>query len=178
MGSQNEIITTVLMNFDGNPKSIGDANGTYSINNITITSLQNKQMRNLILVACNAGHYSAFKNASTTYADGDYGNIAADLAAKINGSPVLASDGTVDIHPNLSNAYRSFDDKTFRDLAPGENRSNYGWLIYFWFNGSVYCKDCGANVLTGNLISGPGYYLTIPQMIDATMNDSGWKNVT
>lgn len=90
-----------------------------------IRNLQDKDIDQLILYGCNAGH-------------SDYvgTNPASEFARKVNGAPVLASDGTV--YGQLSNAdYDSRNDNHFRNQLRYGDRDNNGWMIYQYMDGEV-----------------------------------------
>lgn len=87
--------------------------------------LEDKYTDMLVLLACNAGHL-----------DNKEHNPAAYIAKKLNGAPVLASDGTVYLSDKLE--YMSDSDGTFLDMCGNNKRDNEGWLFYFYSGGRVY----------------------------------------
>ena len=96
-----------------------------------IAKLGNKNIDNLILLGCNAGHL-----------DYKYTNVAAAFSKKVNGGCVLASDGTVFAqYPLLLSwgtySYTSVNDETFYGncLGPRAHEGNWipdneGWIKY------------------------------------------------
>ena len=113
-----------------------------------IASLGNKNIDNLILLGCNAGHL-----------DYKYTNVAAAFSKKTNGGYVMASDGTVG--DEFFGCYLSADDDTFQDYC---NRRRYnedctayneGWIIYQNINNKVHINNTGL------------YNISIKQMLNA-----------
>ena len=90
-----------------------------------IKFLKKKNIKLLVVLGCNAGHFSHDKC------------IARYFANKVTGK-VIASDGTVEAYGiSLWPGYYGFvstdkgDDNAFIDLCPnGDKRKNYGWLVY------------------------------------------------
>ena len=123
-------IDTVLINTHGNPTGLGD-NRHFGMSSWDMRQLDSKDAENVILLGCNSGH--------TDYSDH---NVAAELARKVDGAPVLASDGTVYsglTFFNLTNrSYTSKNDKHFRGYRPaGSKRDNEGWVVYQEKDGKV-----------------------------------------
>lgn len=120
-------IDAVVINSHANPHVL--AGGNFSIDASDVANLDNKDVGMLTLYGCNAGH--------ADYADE---NMAAAFARKVNGAPVLASDGTVysgSSFLNLTNRnYSSKADEHFRNWAESD-RDNRGWLVYQYDGNSV-----------------------------------------
>lgn len=141
MEGGNEVdIDTVLINTHGNPNALGD-NGNFGIGTNFIRHLDDKEAENLILLGCNSGHKD--------YADN---NVAAAFAEKIEGAPVIASDGTVYSGFSLFNwfdrSYKSKNDEDFRDWRSGSNRDNAGWVVYQVEDGKVTTRDVNDKKMT------------------------------
>ncbi|MBQ3088563.1 MAG: Ig-like domain-containing protein [Clostridia bacterium] len=91
--------------------------------------LAEKEMKGLALFGCNAGHL-----------DYHYDNIATVFANAVKNAPVIAADGTVEILGNSK--YECVNDETFQDLSH-EIREPYGWIRYYWENGSLNYEKLG-----------------------------------
>lgn len=124
-------IDTVVINSHANPRVLGYEGSKDYFTTGDISQLDNKNMDNLVLYGCNAGH-----------ADYSDDNVAASFSRKVNGAPVMASDGTVS--PNLTffnitkRSYSSKGDKHYKDWLPeNSKRKNNGWMIYQYENGQV-----------------------------------------
>lgn len=118
-------IDAVVINTHGNPYELGYGNNSDdSMTSSDIQELDNKDVGTLVLYGCNAGH-----------ADFVGTNPASEFSRKVNGAPVVASDGTVKSgwsFLNLSKRkFRSEADDVFRSyFLDGVERDNLGWLIY------------------------------------------------
>lgn len=129
-------IDTVLINTHANPSVLGDGDANnFTLTTADVANLQDKEMDNMILLGCNAGHKD--------YADT---NIANAFASKTDGAPVLASDGTVysglTFFNQTKRSYSSRNDKYFRGYRKGK-RDNDGWIVYQEENGRVNTTDVG-----------------------------------
>lgn len=116
----------------------GNSNDSFGISDIQ--GLDQKDVDALILCGCNAGH--------TDYAEN---NVASAFSDKVNGAPVIASDGTVEANGDLFHPYTSIIDSYFTDginsamsSAPSgielvqywfHSVNNNGWVVYQ--NGSL-----------------------------------------
>lgn len=118
-------IDAVVINTHANPESLGYGNNSDdTLTGSDIQALNNQSMDKLILYGCNARH-----------ADHIGTNPASEFSQKVNGAPVLASDGTVKSGTTFFNLtkrkYLSDGDDVFKWYVPeGIERDNYGWLIY------------------------------------------------
>lgn len=127
-------IDAVVINTHGNEENLAyKRSGGESFTGIKIQALEDKNMGVLILYGCNAGH-----------ADFVGTNPASVFSQKVNGAPVLASDGTVYSGWTIFNwkdrKYDSRADDTFEDIVlngMGIERDNDGWLIYQYADGNV-----------------------------------------
>lgn len=122
-------IDTVVIDTHANPNVLGD-NNNFTYTTPDVQNLQDKEMENLILLGCNAGHED--------YND----NMADTFAGKTEGAPVMASDGTVYSGHTFFNltkrSYSSKGDDTFTKLrGDRSDRDNAGWVIYQEENGQV-----------------------------------------
>ncbi len=125
-------IDTVVINTHANPHELGGDNFSFDTNDAA--NLENKNMDQLLLYGCNAGHLD--------YKDE---NIANAFSRKTNGAPVMASDGTV-YGRTLFGRYKSKGDKTFREyseLAGTNRKKNDGWQIYQEVDGKVKVTSAG-----------------------------------
>ena len=128
-------IDCVVINTHGNPYVLGFGNGnTFGAGDIR--ALEDKEVEQLILYGCNSGH--------ADYADT---NPAAEFSKKVNGAPVLASDGTVGSGFSLFNLfkrkYSSKADRTFKDYLQNGKRKNKGWMVYQYKDGKVNTTEVG-----------------------------------
>ena len=146
MGNDGFDIGYVIINCHGSPNLIGD-NQSWStdIYDIINSNKFNKSVEGLIFLSCNVGHLDYCTNEMT--------NIAAAFAQKLNGAPVIASDGTVgdwgeneknehvDAIENVTqynNSSDPNDDFMKLNKSIGSNRTqNEGWLIYTASNSSI-----------------------------------------
>ncbi|MBD5537829.1 MAG: hypothetical protein HDQ99_19695, partial [Lachnospiraceae bacterium] len=125
-------IDAVVINTHGSPEDLAyKKKGGEYFTGIKIQALEDKNMGVLILYGCNAGH-----------ADFVGTNPASVFSQKVNGAPVLASDGTVYSGWTIFNwtdrNYSSRADKAFKKYVPnGTKRKNNGWLIYQYADGNV-----------------------------------------
>jgi RHS repeat-associated protein len=118
-------IDAVIINTHANPEALNGSFGYFDASDIA--ALDNKDVGTLILYGCNAGHL----NYQGT-------NPASQFAEKVNGAPVLASDGTVYSNWNIWGLipmkYSSKNDDTFRKWRnkadPSSTRDNKGWVVY------------------------------------------------
>ena len=81
----------------------GNSNDALNISDVQ--GLDEKDADALILCGCNAGH--------TDYAEN---SIAAAFSEKVNGAPVMASDGTVYASSDLFHSYTSSTDDIFKNI--------------------------------------------------------------
>lgn len=125
-------IDAVVINTHANPESLGYGNNSDdTLTGSDIQALNNQSMDKLILYGCNAGH-----------ADHIGTNPASEFSQKVNGAPVLASDGTVESGTTFFNLtkrkYLSKGNDEFKKYLPeGTERDNYGWLIYQYTDGNL-----------------------------------------
>ena len=118
------------------------ANPDTIFNGLTIDKIRKLKKINckaLIILGCNAGHYSHIWN-----------NVAYEFSKKISGTTV-ASDGTVyPVFSGTSEAtYTSKDDEDFDELLNNnKNRKNYGWVVYRNNNFNIAWYNTGMKVLT------------------------------
>lgn len=141
-------IATVVINTHANAEVLGFGNqNTMSADDIS--KLDNKNVGKLVLYGCNAGHLN--------YKDD---NPAAGFAKKVNGAPVLASDGTVSNgRPRIFNifgayVYESKNDDAFKDQIPKGTRDNKGWVTYKYKDDKITTS------------ASLGKKLTLSQMLD------------
>ena len=124
-------IQTVLIDTHANPYVLGyGENSTDILGSTEIYSLDDKEIEALVLYGCNAGH-----------ADYIGTNVASEFSKKINGAPVIASDGTVYSGRTFFNLtkrkYESKNDDVFKSYLINGKRKNKGWLLYQFENGKV-----------------------------------------
>jgi len=137
MGGGNSEIMGVLIDIHANPQGLGTgakASKQWFFNATDIDCLSSKNVGSLILSACNAGHIDFIGT-----------NPASKFAQKVNGAPVLASDGTM---------YKDFEGLFFRTMTyvtrkdehfkewsgavrPNSTRDHLGWVIYQQVNGDL-----------------------------------------
>ena len=125
----NKIQSSDVIVFDSHAAPDGIFNNLYMND---INKLNKINCKALIILGCNAGHYSHIWN-----------NVAYEFSKKISGTAV-ASDGTV----GLSFSWFSepvcesyIDDEGYftRYLKNDENRDNYGWVLYKTNNVNTTC---------------------------------------
>lgn len=164
MGTENGksvSIETVIINTHANPEGLGYGSGrTAFFDDEDIQALDNKNIDRLFLYGCNAGHL-----------DYQGTNPASQFSQKVNGAPVLASDGTVYSHEkqkwmtfpliwiNDYMQYESRGNKVFNKLvedAGSAERKNEGWFVYTWEEGRL------------NISESYGKRLDVKGMISAT----------
>ena len=145
-------IQTVVINTHANSSVLGF--GGNSDDRFTATEIQqldNKDIENLILYGCNAGH-----------ADYVGTNPASQFSMKTGGAPVVASDGTVYSHRPFKflfwyfgkMEYESRADDSFRNQLVDGDRDNLGWLVYTYDGEEVNISESGEKRLTlRNLIN-------------------------
>lgn len=125
-------IDAVVINTHGSPVDLGyKTSGGENFTDIEIQALKDKNMGALILYGCNVGH-----------ADCVGTNPASVFSQKVNGAPVLASDGAVQAQRTFFNLtdrkYKSvISDNFIRFLPTGTNRDPKGWLIYQYADGNI-----------------------------------------
>ena len=126
-------IDTVVINTHANPERLGFGNGN-SFSRRDAMALQDKEMEQLVLYGCNAGHLD--------YQDR---NIAEAFSHRTSGAPVMASDGTV-YGMNSDETYTPRSDEEFQywaDRAGNGGRSNEGWQIYRQVDGQTVVTNTG-----------------------------------
>ena len=131
-------IDTVVINTHADPRELGFGNGN-RFTRRNAMALDEKEMENLILYGCNAGHL-----------DYQQDNIAAAFSRRTNGAPVMASDGTV-YGMNSDETYRPEADDAFRswaDRAGNGDRGNEGWQIYRQVDGQTVVTSTGMYAAT------------------------------
>lgn len=110
-----------------------------------ISKLENKDINNLIILGCNAGHLDARND-----------NVAATFSQIVNGGKVLASDGTVGFGTCEylwifgNRLYTSETDKSFLRKCYFGERKNEGWFIYQYINNNVTTSESLGKELTLN----------------------------
>lgn len=130
-------IDCVVINSHANPYVLGfGESGNPAFGASDIAALDDKDVEQMILYGCNAGH-----------ADYSNSNPAAEFSKKVNGAPVLASDGTVYSGFSFLNLfkrnYKSEADKHFKDYLQDGERDNNGWMVYQYEDGKVNTTDIG-----------------------------------
>ena len=141
-------IDAVVIEIHGDPEYLSYGNGAYPFGGSEIQALKDKGMKVLVLYGCNAGHEDYIGT-----------NPASEFSKKVNGAPVLASDGTVIGHLSTKTKYESIADETFEDYLPdGTERVNDGWIIYQYDDGNV------------SVSQGLGYEMTITEMLTKVEN--------
>ena len=157
-------IETVIINTHADPEGLGYGSGrTGFFDDKDIQALNNKNIDRLFLYGCNAGHL-----------DYQGTNPASQFSQKVNGAPVLASDGTVYSHEkqkwmtlpliwiNNYMQYESRGEDIFVQLvkdAGSAERKNEGWFVYTWENGTL------------NVSNSYGKWLNVRGMISATSGE-------
>jgi RHS repeat-associated protein len=122
-------IDYVIINTHGDPAGLYGGNDPFTFTTGNIAALDDKSMKGLVLYGCNAGNLDYWGT-----------NPAQAFARKVNGAPVIASDGTV-YGKNGAGEYGSRNDNFFQALSPS-GRDNRGWVMY------QYTGQNGPNVLT------------------------------
>ena len=128
-------IDTVVINTHANPYVLGygnNSNDQFSTDDAY--ALQDKTMDELILYGCNAGHRD--------YADE---NIANAFSHRVNGAPVMASDGTV-YGQHSDDTYEPRNDDSFQrwaEQAGNGGRDNEGWQVYQQVDGRTVVTNTG-----------------------------------
>ena len=122
MGQNGFDIGYVMIHCHASPVSygnIGDENDNVYNSDIR-EDFQNKDMVALVTSGCNAGHLDVEDNLGVT------------LAQKVNGAPVLASDGIVYFNYDAPNFRSEVDDHFLRYSSnTGACRTqNEGWIVY------------------------------------------------
>ncbi len=120
----------VIIDSHADPISFASTNGTEIIltKDILDDTFDKVNVKMLVLLGCNAGHYSYTESMARAFAN------------KITGK-VLASDGTVvgswyDYIISSNVTFYSNDDTTFQDFvvkregANAKKRTNIGWMVY------------------------------------------------
>lgn len=119
----------VIINCHAIPAKLSVNGYTYLVSEPGVNNLKKADIKLLVLLGCNAGHFSVAKNMANAFA-----NI-------ITGK-VVASDGTVytnkykNTYFNLFTivngyvSYRSDYDEEFKKYCGENSRTNYGWLVY------------------------------------------------
>lgn len=128
-GKKVDIDTVIIDTHANSGELIFGKNNTISASDIR--NLKEKNVEQLLLYGCNAGHL-----------DHSETNPAAEFARKVNGRQVLASDGTVqlDFYAGIAEEpkpYTSRDDKYFRNQLVNGPRENVGWVEYRYQDGSI-----------------------------------------
>lgn len=129
-------IATVEIHMHGNHKYMGESEEEISyVTPYTLKmKVQEKNVDCVVLLGCNVGNI-------------DYpgSNIAANIAKKINGGKVVASDGTVYWAyagvAFLDSYYQSIPDDAFIDDAVNKTRENQGWLVYQYINNRIEISE-------------------------------------
>jgi RHS repeat-associated protein len=132
---QNVDIDSVMIWAHGNPKALGNGNGDWQLKPGDIKKLQDKDIENLILPCCNAGHN-----------DYQQKNIAAEFARKTDGAPVIATDGTG--YAYQDGTLESRYDDHFKEWLKYGDRDNDGWLVYHEDDGEVNVSKLGKKFMT------------------------------
>lgn len=138
-GQEVDIDCVVILSH-ANPNVLGFENGE-AFTKSDIAALENKDVEQLILYGCNSGH--------TDYSTS---NVASTFSKKVNGAPVLASDGTV--APGLTffgltkRKYTSKADSIFNSYLRSGKRDNKGWLVYQYEDGKVNITEVGKKKMT------------------------------
>lgn len=107
-----------------------------------IWDLDEKSMDGLILYGCNAGHMDHAEE-----------NIAFEFSKIVDGAPVIASDGTVQVTNNImdffATKYKSKNDDVFISFLddPSNPRDNKGWIIYKFDGTNVNTEVIGKKKL-------------------------------
>ncbi len=128
-------IDTVIIHSHANPYVISD-NANFRMDVSDINQLDTKSMENLVLEGCNAGHLD---HASE--------NVANAFAKKVDGAPVLASDGTVRrwMGDDGRSWHEPISDKHFRSENHWYHyfRKAKGWVVYQEKDGAVTTTEVG-----------------------------------
>lgn len=121
-------ITGVIIDTHGTSNSLDKSNGVIATINSVQDNLEKKNMDKLVLLGCNVGSIGTSET-----------NIASQFARKIYGSPVVASDGTV------NNGTRELN----LGFVPFKFQSNgSGWYVYTYHNKEIKVSNSKGNVLT------------------------------
>ena len=139
-------IDHVLIDTHGNPWEMTNGKSNeekWNINRRQIPNLlEDKSLNgNVLLFTCNGGHLD--------YAND---NLASELADKINGAPLIASDGAVDglhnglyksVNPQSENTIQSFD--FYVKAGNGVlDREHEGWVVYREIDEHITTRVIGA----------------------------------
>lgn len=127
-------IDTVVINSHANPYGLGGNTNAFDFDTGDIANLDNQSMEQLILYGCNAGHLD--------YQDE---NVANAFSQRVDGAPVLASDGSVSMR-GADGRYGSLDSPAFYDwvdLAGSGRTVNEGWHVYQQVDGETVVISTG-----------------------------------
>lgn len=121
-------IAGVVIDTHGTSHSLNKRDGAIATVSSVRDELESKKMDKLILLGCNVGDI-----------DGVQTNIASQFAKKIYGSPVVASDGTV------NNGTRELN----IGFVPLKFKSNgTGWYLYTYFGNTICVSESKGITLT------------------------------
>lgn len=127
-------ILLVDITMHGGAMWLGEYDKTIYVTTNTIHSkVQQKKIERVLFVSCDVGNI----DYSTT-------NIAANIAKKIDGGIVIASDGTVEFSTPGFGApyyYKSICDGYFHEDSINHTRNNEGWLLYRYENDSIFVSE-------------------------------------
>ena len=130
-------IDAVVINTHASGKNERLSYGDNSEDKFTATEIQaldNKDVGTLVLYGCNAGHLDHVSS-----------NPAAEFSKKVNGAPVVASDGTVvsclTFFNQTKRNYKSVADSGFTKALTNGTRKNEGWIVYKYEDGNVKISD-------------------------------------
>ena len=126
----------VIINCHGKPQNI---------NGMSVDGVKNLQYKNiklLILLGCNNGHYKYM-----------WSNIGCAFSSKISGT-VVCSDGSVEHKSTTASSYVSTASESWKKLT-GDNKrkNNYGWGYYYRDKNYVHLSySLGKKINLGNVI--------------------------
>lgn len=130
-------IQSVVVNLHANPAVLYFFESDESFVNEHYNSLHNKTVGEVLLFGCNAGNYLYYGS-----------NPAYQLAGKVNGAPVLASDGTISSVMGADQVrYMSADDDEYQRWNHYQLNTNKGWLVYQLHNNHINYYQLNLNKL-------------------------------
>jgi len=139
-------LDAIIINTHATPLSLAgkDSSGNWwYITANEIKDLANVDVGMLIIYGCNAGHFDYVGT-----------NIASLFAEKVNGAPVLASDGTIisnwTFFGLFKRQYQSANDRHFQKWVAdkAQERENKGWIIYQKINSKLITSISQGKFLT------------------------------
>ena len=135
-------IDTVVINSHANPYGLGGNTDDFNFDISDINNLDNQSMDQLILYGCNSGHMD-YQNE----------NVADAFSRRVDGAPVMASDGSVSMR-HSDGTYTSMADNDpfgffyWVENAGSGRTTNEGWHVYQQVDGETVITPTGMFSLT------------------------------